>query len=340
LPADNGAGDQHDWASTTHLVHLDKVSTEVMLQRATAAYHAGVEDFLLTALTLTLARWSGGGSVLVDIDSHGREPLFENVDLTRTVGWFTSVSPHRFSADPSAPLAASLKSIKEQMRRAPHKGLHYGLLRYLDEGSATATALKELPQAQVLFNYMGRLDTSFLGTAFSLLDGEAYGGRDPDWQRPYELSINADVFGGRLRMTWDYSSARYSRETIETLAQSCLVTLKALIQHCLSPGAGGYTPSDFPLCGLDQAQIDRLLGSMRGISDVYPMTPLQQGILFHSLYAPRSGVYVEQLSCILEGKLDTAAFKDAWRLVVLAHPILRTAFVWEGAARPLQVVHD
>ncbi|HET6377223.1 MAG TPA: amino acid adenylation domain-containing protein, partial [Methylocella sp.] len=339
IPADNIAGDRLERASISHQVQLDEAETEALLHRASVAYRAGAEDFLLTALTLTLGRWIGSGSVLIDIDSHGREPLFENVDLTRTVGWFTSVSPHRLSANPSAPPAASLKSIKEQMRKAPHGGLHYGLLRYLDEEGRTATALKDLPQAQVLFNYMGQLDISFSGSAFSLLDGEAYGGRDPDWQRPYELSINADVFSGRLRMTWDYSSARYSRETIEKLAQSCLATLKALIQHCLSPGAGGYTPSDFPLCGLDQAQLDQLLGSMRGISDVYPMTPLQQGILFHSLCAPRSGIYVEQLSCILEGKLDKTAFMDAWRLVVSAHPILRTAFVWEGAGRPLQVVH-
>ena len=93
--------------------------------------------------------------------------------------------------------------------------------------------------------------------------------------------------------------------------------------------SGGYTPSDFPLARLSQPQLDQLFGGVRGIEDVYPLTPLQQGILFHALYAPESGVYVEHLSCTLQGPLDTAAFTAAWQQVMAAHPILRSSFRWE-----------
>jgi len=93
-------------------------------------------------------------------------------------------------------------------------------------------------------------------------------GRDPNWRRPYELAVNADILRGRLRITWDYSLARYRRDTIEALAQDCLKTLEALIAHCLSPCNFGYTPSDFPLARLDQARLDELLSSTRDIEDV------------------------------------------------------------------------
>ncbi|WP_156964509.1 non-ribosomal peptide synthetase, partial [Methylocapsa aurea] len=340
LPLDDPAGDRRVEMSAAHQCVLDEAATLALLQRAPSVYRAGVEDLLLTALVLTLSRWSGGGNVLIDLDRHGREELFSDVDLTRTLGWFTSVAPCLFSVDPAAPLADSLKSVKEELRQAPHRGLHYGLLRYLAASGESAEAPRRAPQAEILFNYMGQLDASFgAGALFSLVDGQVRSGADPQWIRPYELAINADVLDGRLRMAWDFSAARIGRGAVERIAEECLETLRALIAHCLSPGAGGYTPSDFPLARLTQAQLDRLLGAAHGVEDLYPLTPLQQGILFHALYAPRSGVYVVQLSCALRGPLEPAAFAAAWRRVAAAHPILRSSFLWEGLEAPLQAVH-
>ena len=156
-------------------------------------------------------------------------------------------------------------------------------MRYLDASGEIAPCLRELPQAQILFNYMGRLDPSFgAESLFSLVDGEVRKGRDPQWVRPYELAVNADILDGRLRIAWDFSEARYRRGAIEALAADCVETLRALISHCQAPEAGGYTPSDFPLARLSQPQLDQLFGAVRGIEDVYPLTPLQQGILFHA----------------------------------------------------------
>ncbi|MCI0598394.1 MAG: amino acid adenylation domain-containing protein [Beijerinckiaceae bacterium] len=340
LPVDDPQGSPIEQTSAQVQTVLDKTATEALLHRVPAAYRTGIEDLLLTALSLALGRLCGSKKVLIDVDRHGREPLLPDMDLSRSLGWFTSVAPYIFDVDPGAPLASNLKSVKEHLRQAPRRGLHYGLLRYFDGQDGSAPELRGLPRAQILFNYMGQLDPSFgADSLFSWADGEVLSGRDPEWQRPYELAVNADILDGRLRIAWDFSAARYRNTTIETLAQDCLGTLQALIAHCLLPGSFGYTPSDFTLAGLDQAKLDELLGGTRDIEDVYSLTPLQQGMLFHALYAPESGSYVEQLSCTLEGPLDTTAFTTAWRQVVASHAVLRTSFIWEGLEAPLQVVH-
>ena len=132
LPVDDPEGDHREQSSAMIQTVLDETVTQALLYRASSSYRTGIEDLLLTALALTLSRWSCSKNVLVDVDHHGREALFADVDLTRTLGWFTSVSPCLFSIDPEAPLANSLISVKEAMRQAPQRGLHYGLLRYLD----------------------------------------------------------------------------------------------------------------------------------------------------------------------------------------------------------------
>jgi len=130
----------------------------------------------------------------------------------------------------------------------------------------------------------------------------------------------------------------HRRSTIEALAEGFIEALRSLIAHCLSPQAGGYTPSDFPLAKVDQQRLDRMVGEGRQIEDVYPLSPTQQGMLFYSLYAPRSGVYVQQMSFVVHGNLNVLIFEQAWQRVIDRHPILRTAFIWEDLDEPLQVV--
>jgi hypothetical protein len=147
------------------------------------------------------------------------------------------------------------------------------------------------------------------------------------------------VVNGRLRIDWTYSENIHRRETIRNLADLFVGRLRALIKHCLSPKAFGYTPSDFPLANFDQETLDRSIGFMPSLEDVYPLSSLQQGLLFHSLYAPNSAVYFTQMSCQIRGRLDLEAFERAWRLVVDRHSILRTSFLWKGLQAPLQIVH-
>src|SRR5262249_21163843 len=146
--------------------------------------------------------------------------------------------------------------------------------------------------------------------------------RSPRSRRPHRLDVIAAVAGGRLRVDWGYGAHQLRKTTVEAMAERFAHHLRALIGHCRSRierGLAGYTPSDFPLAGLDGAALDRLLGSDSGIEDLYPLSPLQEGILFHSLYAPGSGVYVDQTIAALQGAVDGPALEQACRQLVERH---------------------
>ncbi|WP_026607771.1 non-ribosomal peptide synthetase [Methylocapsa acidiphila] len=344
LRPDDPQGDRREASSASLVLSFDADETETLLRRAAPSRRASVEDFLLTALALSLARREGAEgdgekAVLIDLDRHGRESGDAELDLSRAVGWFTSVAPHLLTVDPAALPVANLARVKEQIRRVPRRGLGYGIARYLAPEAIRAA----LPGKSdgIIFNYMGQLDPSFgSDSLFALADGIIRSGSNPEWERPYELAVNADVVSGRLRVAWDYGAKRWRHETIEALAKDFQDSLRSLVSACVASGAGGYAPSDFPLARLDQNQLKLLLGESKEIADVYPLTPLQEGMLFHSLYAPRSGVYVEHLSCVLKGSLDPPAFEAAWGQVMREFAILRTGFAWDGLDAPLQLVHE
>ena len=138
-------------------------------------------------------------------------------------------------------------------------------------------------------------------------------------------------------MKWNYSEAVHRRQTIERVVAQFAAELRALIAHCQSEGAGGHTPSDFPLAHIEQKQLDLIETKYPVLEDVYPLTPLQQGLMFHTMFAPGSGFYVVQFALVLQA-LNKDAFKQAWQQVIDRHEILRTAFVTDGVKDPVQVV--
>ncbi len=152
------------------------------------------------------------------------------------------------------------------------------------------------------------------------------------------MNLTAGLGGGQLQIGFAYSKAIHHQNTIEKLAQGYLDALRQIIKHCTQPEAGGYTVSDFPYIAIEQPVLDDWLGNNRNVEDVYPATPMQQGMLFHSLAMPGSGVYVEVMGCRLEGELSADAFEKAWQLVVNRHSILRTGFVWDKTDEPIQIV--
>ncbi|MBV6289683.1 non-ribosomal peptide synthetase [Pseudomonas aegrilactucae] len=264
--------------------HLDSERTRRLLQQAPAAYRTQVNDLLLSALARVLARWTGQADNLIQLEGHGREELHEGLDLTRTVGWFTSAFPLKLSAGQD--LQATIKRVKEQLRGVPDKGIGFGALRYLG-GHAARDALQALPAARITFNYLGQFDTSFDDTQQPLLvpASEAAGAeKDPGTPLSNWLSINGQVYAGELSLSWTYDQNRFAPHLIERLADDYIAELGALIDHCCDSLNQGATPSDFPLAGLDQAQLDALPIDLALIDDLYPLSPLQQGMLFHTLY--------------------------------------------------------
>ncbi|MBF2950585.1 non-ribosomal peptide synthetase, partial [Pseudomonas aeruginosa] len=336
LPCENPHGALENRHERKLVLTLDTERTRQLLQQAPAAYRTQVNDLLLTALARVLCRWSGQPSTLVQLEGHGREALFDDIDLTRSVGWFTSAYPLRLT--PAQSPGESIKAIKEQLRAVPHKGLGYGVLRYLAD-PAVRQAMAALPTAPITFNYLGQFDQSFADALFQPLDQPTGPIHDEQAPLPNELSVDGQVYGGELVLRWTYSRERYDAQTVNELAQAYLAELQALIEHCLEDGAGGLTPSDFPLAQLSQAQLDALAVPAGEIEDVYPLTPMQEGLLLHTLLEPGTGIYYMQDRYRIDSPLDPERFAAAWQAVVARHEALRASFVWNAGETMLQVIH-
>jgi amino acid adenylation domain-containing protein/non-ribosomal peptide synthase protein (TIGR01720 family) len=337
LPLDHVEGRNDVGSCETVVVALPQEETRALLLEVPAAYRTQINDVLLTAVLQSFCEWTGRRSLLLHLEGHGREELFQDVDLSRTVGWFTSLYPVKLDLGAASDGVEALKSVKEQLRQIPQRGIGYGVLRYLSED---ASGFLGSISPEVSFNYLGRFDQLLPENAPVALSAESTGPIAAErGSRAHLLDVIGIVVDGGLQLAWTFSRNRHERSTIERLAARCLGALKDLIEHCLRPEAGGSTPSDFPLARLNQTSVDRLVGRNRNIEDVYPPSPMQSGLLFHFLYAPETGAYFEQHSCLLEGPFDTGAFRRAWQRAVERHAILRTAFAWEGLSEPVQIVH-
>ncbi|HEX6287623.1 MAG TPA: amino acid adenylation domain-containing protein, partial [Herpetosiphonaceae bacterium] len=347
LPEDLVGGAHTEAAAQTITVELTAEETSALLRDMPEAYHTQIDEVLLTALAQAFAAWTGASALLVDLEGHGREDIFPGVDLSRTVGWFTTLFPALIEPGAESDPGAALKRVKEQLRQIPQRGLGYGLMRYLSGDAMIAAHLRALPQPEVSFNYLGQIDQGADLAALFVPARESSGpARSPRARRSHLLEINASISGGQLRVAWTYSTESHRRTTIESLAARFTAALRALIDHCCHT-AGSYTPSDFPDVRLSQEQLDTVVTGIvqtngqpghAPIEAIYPLSPLQQGMLFHALYAPRSGVYVQQMNVPLHGRLDTVAFLRAWQHAVDRHAALRTLFYWHDLSAPIQVV--
>jgi len=238
-------------------VTLSAEQTELLLHVVHKPYRTNVEDLLLTALVQSFSEWTGESSLLIDREHHGRVDLWGDIDLSRTVGWFTSLYPVHIELRKGGSLSDDLKSIKEQLRQVADHGIGYGLLRYTRQDASITHEFEALPQADVSLNYLGDFHRMFDSSrmfrpvrefADSMCSGEN--------ERSHLLEIIAWVDGGELQLSWTFSNTVHRRETIESLAERLLRALSKLIDHCKSPEAGGLTPSDFPDADLSQEELD------------------------------------------------------------------------------------
>ncbi|XQU70461.1 Amino acid adenylation domain-containing protein [Cupriavidus sp. H18C1] len=323
MPCDHAVAEDRIAQAATLTLQLSAEQTQRLLKQAPAAYRTQINDLLLSALAQAVGQWAGVDRAAVLLEGHGREALRATPDIGRTVGWFTTTFPVVLPV--AADTAASIKSVKETLRGVPDHGIGYGLLRHLGP-QAIRDQLAARPLPRITFNYLGQFDQSVGGDAlFDFADESCGASRDPEAPLGNWITINGQVSGGVLSLGVTFSTARYRHETIASLVVAYRQALETTIDHCIGVPPGALTPSDVPLAGLTQDQLDRLDGGQ--IEDLYPLTPMQHGMLFHSLYAPEAGLYVNQLAITLDG-LDADRFRSAWDETVARHEILRTGFVW------------
>jgi non-ribosomal peptide synthase protein (TIGR01720 family) len=258
LPVDGEGGANTIGEARAVEVSLTRVETTALLSEVPAVYRTEINEVLLTALVMAVGSWTGEPRVLLELEGHGREEIGEDVDVTRTVGWFTSVYPVVLEVVSGAGEGQALKAVKEQVRGVRGRGLGWGLLRWM---SAPADEMKL--EAELSFNYLGQFDQMFSTSSTFSLAAESTGAeRSPHMRRKYLVDITGSVFEGRLHMSWTYNENIHRRETIERVAEEFISALRNLIAHCQSPEAGGYTPSDFPDAGLTQSELDELIADM------------------------------------------------------------------------------
>jgi non-ribosomal peptide synthase protein (TIGR01720 family) len=347
LPVDAAGAVDTVGSSRTLTVSLTEEETRALLAEVPAVYHTQVNDLLLTALVQAFADWTGRRRLLVDLEGHGRESVVEGADVTRTVGWFTTHYPVALDLGRAADPGEALGRVKEQLRAVPNNGIGYGLLRYLSDDRETARRLRELRSPEVSFNYLGRFDRVLEeSSAFGPADESAGRAHDDGGPVSHLLRFNASVMAGRLRVSLTYGENAHRRETAARLADGYVAALRALIAHCRERRPAGYAPSDFPLAGASRRDLGLVLGQLGEggdaqtgvLEDLYPLTPMQEGMLFESLSDPASDPYFRQYRFSLHGPLDARAFARAWQEVVNRHAALRTSFYREGLERPLQAV--
>ena len=327
-------------SSATVRLALGRELTRQLVQRAPEAYRTRIDELLLVALSRVLCRFSGAESASIELEGHGRQDVFDGIDTSRSVGWFTTLYPALLSPDTrpgQLGLSAAILTVKEQLRAIPSKGLGYAALRYLGPAEVQAE-LRAGSRARVTFNYLGQLDRTFdEGAIFAPASEGTGAAQDEDAPLPNWLVINGQIQDGELRLACLYSTDMYREETVSGLMRAYRSELEAVIEHCTDPSVSGASVSDFPLAQVSRAELEALRLDFRRVEDLYALSPMQQGLLMHTLLEPGTGIYLMQDQYRIDSAIDGRLFRLAWQRVSARHEPLRTAFIAEGE-RPLAVV--
>jgi glycopeptidolipid biosynthesis protein len=332
-------------------VELDADTTRQLLGEVPAAFHAGVQDILLIAFALAFAEFLGsdGASLAIDVEGHGRQEELGDTDLSRTVGWFTSKYPVALSLSGvsweqvtagDAALSALIKDAKEQLRALPD-GLTYGLLRYMNPDVDLGGS-----DPSIGFNYLGRLGAAAaeLSEDFWRIDQGDVSIIAAATAVPtplgHTVELNAGTMdtdtGPHLHATWTWATSALDHEQVSRVGQLWFDALAGICAH-VRQGGGGLTPSDVLPARVSQQQIDELT-QQYPIADVLPLTPLQQGLLFHTGAAPgNEDLYAVQLDIAVAGQLEPERLRDAVQNMVNRHPNLVARFN-EDFGEPVQVI--
>ena len=331
--------------------------TAPLLNSVPAVFGARINEVLLAALVLAVFQWRKrggrwqGNSLLLNLEGHGREEVFNDVDLSRTVGWFTTLFPVRLELEKlnlanvgltGDVLEQAVKAVRQQLRAVPDAGLGYGLLRYLNP--QTAPVLADLPHPEILFNYLGRFAMSEESdwTASMALGA----GADPEMSMAHGLELNAISLdrssGPELKATWSWATAVLSEDGVNDLAREWFHALELLVAHASRQRTQGLAPSDVPLVNLSQWEIDQLEKKHGKLEDILPLSTVQEGLLFHSVYAAYNAkaldIYNVQLVLTLDGDLNEEVLQSAIRIVLRRHANLRAGFEHEGTSHPVQFI--
>ncbi|MBX9257862.1 SDR family NAD(P)-dependent oxidoreductase [Desmonostoc muscorum CCALA 125] len=246
LPVDYPQGANTVASAETISITLSVAETQTLLEEVTVAYRVQMEEILLFALRQVISKWTGTESLLVDLEGNGREVIFDDIDVSRTVGWFTNIAPAFLDLEETYQPGEALKLVKEQLRNFPNQGLGYGVLRYLSDDLIITEKIRLLQPAEIIFLYLGNLEETLPKSPLWKLSQKSFGHIvSLQAKRSHLLEINGLIADNKLKLDWTYSKNMHRAETVKQLTEDFIETLRSLINNCQSSVLENYTTSDF-----------------------------------------------------------------------------------------------
>ena len=335
LKRDNPEGENIFKMKEVESFKLSKEVTTSLLSEVHTPFKTQINDILLSALLLSINKLYNQNDILIDLEGHGRQSLGLRENIGRTVGWFTSFYPILLEKK-SDKLSSIIKHVKETLRKVPNNGMDYMLRKYFADTSFQNQSIEEVT-AQISFNYLGQFDNEIDGNSFGL-GHEAKGDEvSKNKIRDYDWDVSGIVSNGELTMGIMYSNQQYKKETIEKLMTFYNESILEIVEYCCTYTNVELTPSDLTFKDITFEQLVKLQQKYQ-IQDIYPLSPMQEGMLFHSMFASESGSYFGQMSFEIDGKLNAEIFKRSINDLVARHDIFRTVFLYEGYERSIQLV--
>ncbi len=327
-------GENEERSSEVEEVEVSEEVSERLMKEVSRAYRVRMNEVVLGAVVEGVGRWSGMRKVKIEVEGHGREEVGE-IDVSRTVGWFTVIAP--IVVERGREVEETLRRVKEEVRGMEKGGIGYGLLRYMRGDEEVSERIREMGEGEIIYNYLGRVE-EVVGEEGGMKVRGGGGRSRGEGKRRYKLEVTGYVEGGKVKVEIGYSGGKYERESIREIKKGIGEAMEEMVERSSRAKGEEFSPADFPLVKLNAQQVEHLVRYNGDLQDIYPLTALQKGLLFHSISSPHSGLYFEQSCLSLTGHLDLDAFARCWQQVLDRHPALRTAFLWEDLDEPLQVV--
>ena len=259
LPRDFTHGDNDAGSVASISAELTEAETRALALDVHGVYDTRVPDLLLAALWQSVFAWSGQSRIAVGIEGHGRDSPFDDVDLSRTVGWFTSMYPVFLEGPPGGEPEQLIPRIREQLGAVPNNGTGFGILRYLCPRQEVRAELASLAEPEIVFLYLGKLDAAF-GASAQWAPAPEPGGaqRDPRNRRRHLFEVSAAIRDGRLMTNWIYSSNCHRDATVRAMVERFVDALRALVAHCGGAASRGKSTQRFTAGHLTRRELDNI----------------------------------------------------------------------------------
>ncbi|QWR77841.1 amino acid adenylation domain-containing protein [Candidatus Magnetomonas plexicatena] len=241
---------------------LNEAYTDMLLTQSGAAYNTDVPDLLLTALLRALKLWCGIELAAIDMEWHGRGWITEDIDLSRTVGWFTALYPVIVILPQTENSVAHIKHVKETLRKTPQKGMGYGIIKYMTPHDLKKSLAFNLKPRKICFNYLGQFEEQSSNSLFRVESSFKAADVSADTVCLYDMDVNSYISDGKLAVTISMDGSRFKHKTVEYVRDCYEKSLKELIEHCAGVKVSELTPDDIDYDGLSIEELDNVLDNL------------------------------------------------------------------------------